>query len=279
MTDRLAGKVIVITGGGAGLGRECALIWGTLGARLAVTDINGSRAEAVAAEVRTAGGTAIGYRMDVTAEAEVQAGVARAVAEFGRLDVMFANAGIPVEGFGAIALEDLPVEVWDRVNDVVYKGVFFSGKHAARQFIAQGGGGNIVVTTSAGGLSAYPGFGAYSAGKAGAIGLVRTMSLDWGRHGIRVNTLAPTHGMAATFAMGTDAEVVPLSYEEAAVAQAGGWDPVTMFPGPLKLDRAPNLRDNANVATFLVSDDSQYMSGVCIPSCDGGNFARTSIPM
>src|SRR6266849_6326855 len=137
--------------------------------------------------------------------------------------------------------------------------------------------GRYRSTTSAGGLNAYPGFGPYCAGKAGAIGLVRSMAFDWGGYGIRVNGLAPTHGMSANFALPPDAEVLGLSYEEAALAESGGtWDPMT-FPGPLKIGRPPSLRDNAAVATFLASDDSAYMSGVVIPSCDGGSFARTSI--
>jgi NAD(P)-dependent dehydrogenase (short-subunit alcohol dehydrogenase family) len=106
------------------------------------------------------------------------------------------------------------------------------------------------------------------------------MAYDWGRYGIRVNALAPTHGMSPNFALPPDAEVLGISYEEAALAQNGGvWDPVTMFPGPLKVDRPPSLRDNAAVATFLASEGSAYMSGIVIPSCDGGSFARTSIPI
>ena len=137
-----------------------------------------------------------------------------------------------------------------------------------------------MVTTSAGGLNAYPGFGPYNAGKAGAIGLIKSMAYDWGRYGIRVNGLAPTHGMSLNFALPPEAEVLGISYEEAALAESGGaWDPVTMFPGPLKVGRPPGLQDNAAVATFLASDDSQYISGVTIPSCDGGSFARTSIPI
>jgi NAD(P)-dependent dehydrogenase (short-subunit alcohol dehydrogenase family) len=171
-------------------------------------------------------------------------------------------------------------EDWDAVNAAVYKGVFFSGKHACRQMKTQRDGGNIVVTTSAGGLNAYPGFGPYNAGKAGAIGLIKSMAYDWGRYGIRVNGLAPTHGMSVNFAMPAEADVLGLSYEQAMLAENGGqWDAATMFPGPLKVGRPPGLGDNAAVATFLASDESQYMSGVVIPSCDGGSFARTSIPI
>ena len=277
---RFAEKVIVITGAGAGLGRACALAWAAEGGSIVVTDIVEARAKAVTDEIVTAGGHAIARRADVAVEDEVAAAVAAAVDEWGRLDIMFANAGCAPAGFGATALEDVTEAEWDAVNSVVYKGVFFSGKHACRQMKRQEGGGNIVVTTSAGGLNAYPGFGPYNAGKSGAIGLIKSMAYDWGRYGIRVNGLAPTHGMSLNFALPPDAEVLGISYEEAAVAEAGGaWDPMTMFPGPLKVGRPPGLRDNAAVATFLASDDSQYISGVTIPSCDGGSFARTSIPI
>lgn len=277
--DRFSDKVIVITGGGSGLGRECALWWAQEGGKIAVTDLVEERAAVVAQEVTDKGGEAIGLKVDVGIEAEVEGAVRSAVGEWGRLDVMFANAGRAPEGFGAVPFEDVTEEQWDEVNDAVYKGVFFSGKHACRQ-MKQQGGGNIVVTVSAGGLNAYPGFGPYCAGKAGTIGLIRSMAYDWGRYGIRTNGLAPAHGMSVNFAMPFEADVLGLSYEEAQLAESGGdWDPHAAFPGPLKLDRPPRLRDNAAVATFLASDDSQYMSGVTIPSCDGGNFARTSIPI
>ncbi len=273
---RFEGKVILITGAGSGLGRECAFWWAEEGAHILATDVVEKRAHDVATAISDKGGSAISMRVDVGVEAEVEAAVARAVQEFGRLDIMFANAGKPVEGFGAIPLEDVTEAQWDDVNDAVYKGVFFCGKHAARVMKGQGGG-NIVVTTSAGGLNAYPGFAAYNAGKAGAIGLVRSMAFDLGKYGIRVNALAPTHGMSANFALPPDADVLGLSYEEAALAESGGtWNPGA-FPGPLKLNRPPSLHDNAAVATFLASDDSIYMSGITIPSCDGGSFSRTSI--
>lgn len=277
--DRFVDKVIVITGAGSGLGRECARWWAREGGRIVVTDVVDERAQRVAKEIVEAGGEAIGLKADVVVESEVAAAVDAAVAEWNRLDIMFANAGKGPEGFGSVSLEDVTEAQWDDMNDVVYKGVFFSGKHACRAMRA-GGGGNIVVTTSAGGINAYPGFASYCAGKAGAAGLVRSMAYEWGRFGIRANGLAPTHGMSVNFALPPDADVLGMSYEEATLAESGGeWDPATMFPGPLKVDRPPGLRDNAAVATFLASDDSAYMSGVIIPACDGGSFARTSIPI
>jgi NAD(P)-dependent dehydrogenase (short-subunit alcohol dehydrogenase family) len=273
------GKVIFITGGGAGLGRECALAWAEEGATIVVSDLVEKRASDVAKQITDKGGTALGLKVDVTSESEVEAGIRAAVDAFRRLDIVFANAGKAPVGFGAVSLEDVTEQEWDDASDVSLKGVFFTGKHAARVMKGQGGG-NIVVTISAGGLNAYPGFGAYNAAKAGAVGLVKSMAYDWGRYGIRVNALAPTHGMSPNFALPPEADVLGVSYEEAALAESGlEWDANTMFPGPLKLNRPPSLRDNAAVATFLASEGSAYMSGITIPSCDGGNFARTSIPI
>jgi NAD(P)-dependent dehydrogenase (short-subunit alcohol dehydrogenase family) len=112
----------------------------------------------------------------------------------------------------------------------------------------------------------------YTATKAGVNGLVRNLAYDLGRYGIRINALAPTHGMSPNFLMPPDAEVVGRSYEE----HRGNWDPAAA-PMPLKLPRPPSLMDNARVALFLASDDSAYMSGVTIPSTDGGTLSRVGI--
>jgi NAD(P)-dependent dehydrogenase (short-subunit alcohol dehydrogenase family) len=105
---------------------------------------------------------------------------------------------------------------------------------------------------------------------------VKCLAFDLGKFGIRANALAPTHGMSVNFAMAPDAEVLGLSYEQAAAAEAGGWDPGPS-PIPLKLGTPPTLGDNANVALFLASDESRYMSGVVVPATDGGTLSRVSI--
>ena len=275
MSSRFEGKSIIITGGGAGLGRECALQWSAEGGRIVVTDLVEDRAHAVVEEITAAGGEAIGLKADVRIEAEVEQCVTAAVERFGRLDIMFANAGRSLPGGPSLA--ETTQEQWDDVVNTVFRGVFFSGKHAFRQ-MKQQRSGNIVVTTSAAGINAYPvGFGAYAAGKAGAIGLVHSMATEWGKYGVRVNGLAPTHGMSINFALPLDAPVLNMSYEEFALQQSGGEWNDDRFVGPLKVGRPPSLKDNAAVATFLASDDSAYMSGLVIPACDGGNFAMTSI--
>ena len=132
------------------------------------------------------------------------------------------------------------------------------------------------MTGSAGGIVAYPGFFAYCAGKAGAHHLVKSMSYDLGRFGIRANAIAPTHGMSVNLAMPPDADVLGLSYEEAAVAESGAWEPAKS-PIPLKLNRPPRLLDNAYAALFLASDESAYMSGVVLPTTDGGTLSRVAM--
>ena len=153
MSGRFAGKSIVITGGGAGLGRECALQWGAEGGRIVVTDLVEDRAHAVAKEVEAAGGDAVGLKTDVRIEAEVEQSVAAAVENFGRLDIMFANAGRSLPGGPSIA--ETTEEQWDDVTNTVFRGVFFSGKHAFHQMKKQRSG-NIVVTTSAAGHQRLP---------------------------------------------------------------------------------------------------------------------------
>ncbi len=274
---RLEGKTVVITGGGSGVGRECALLFSQEGANIVVTDKIERRVEKVTQEVIDQGGKAIGMKVDVTVEADLEAACKRAVEEFGRLDIMLANAGVAPEGFGRIPIEDFTEEAWDAVNDVVYKGVFLSAKHAVRVMKGQGSG-NIIVTSSASGFVAYPGMFAYSAGKGGANMLVRNLALEVGKYGIRANGFAPTHGGSINFALDPDADVVGRSYDEVRAEKTGGWDAASA-PMPLKLQRPPSIRDNARVALFLASDDSEYMSGVVIPATDGGTLSRIAIQL
>lgn len=268
---RLQHKVIAITGSGSGLGRECALLFAEEGGRIVTSDVVAGRAQKVAKEVEAAGGQAVGIDADVRSEADMERLVHTAVATFGRIDVMFANAGIPEPGFGAGRLEDLSLADWDNVLATNLTGIFLAFKHAGRAMIAQGDGGTLLATTSASAFHAYTGFPAYGASKAGANGFIRAASLEWGKHGIRANALCPTHGMSINFALPPEADVLGRSYEEMAP-----WDPDRRAM-PLKLNRPPTLRDNAYVALFLASDESAYMSGQCIQATDGGSAARTSI--
>ena len=269
---RMEGKSVVITGAGSGLGRECALLLAGEGAKVVTSDAVHGRAEAVAEEIRAAGAEAVGVQVDVRSEEQVAGLVRTAVDTFDRIDVMHANAGIPEPGFGSGRLEELALEDWNRIFEVNVTGVYLAFKHAARQMISQGSGGTLLATSSVASFVAFPGFPAYSASKAAVNGLVRSAAFEWGPHGIRVNAVCPTHGTSANFALAPDAPVLGKSYEQ----MQGPWDPDKRAM-PLRLPRAPNLRDNANLVLFLASDEAMYMSGQCISSADGGTMARAAM--
>ena len=275
---RLQDKVVLITGAGSGLGRASSQLFSSEGAKIVVFDKSGSRAEGTEKLVRDSGGAAIAIEGDVSKESDVQGAVESTLSTFGRLDVMFANAGVVsrggvpgVLGGERVAFEDYTLEDWNAVVEVNLTGVFLCCKHAVKPMRKQGGGA-IVATSSSASFLAYPNIPPYTATKAGVNGLVRNLAYDLGKYGIRVNALAPTHGMSPNFLMAPDADVVGMSYEES----AGEWNAAAASM-PLKLSRPPSLMDNAKVALFLASDDSAYMSGVTIPATDGGTLARIGI--
>jgi NAD(P)-dependent dehydrogenase (short-subunit alcohol dehydrogenase family) len=267
---RVAGKSVLITGAGSGLGRESALLFAAEGANVVVTDLVPARVDRVVEQVRAAGGEAVGIKADVRVPRDSVDAVALAVRTYGRLDVLMCSAGVPEEGFGTLAFEDISVDGFSSMLATNLTGVFLAAR-AAVPVMKKQRRGTILAVSSMAGFVAYPGFPGYAAAKHGVNGLVKGMSLSLGGYGIRANALCPAHGMSINFAMPPDADVLGKSYEE-----MRPWDPAANSM-PLKLDRPPSLRDNANAALFLVSDESAYMSGVCLPATDGGNLARTSI--
>ncbi|MFF0501352.1 SDR family NAD(P)-dependent oxidoreductase [Nocardia aobensis] len=275
---KLEGKVAVITGAGSGFGRQCSQLFSAEGANIAVVDIDSERAAGTVELVEQQGGKAIAITADVSVEQQVNSAVAAAVEHFGKLDIMFANAGVvsrggvpSVAGGEEVEFQDLTDADWQHVLGVNLSGVVYAAK-AAVPYLRDNGGGTILATSSAASLVAYHNIAMYSATKAGVNGLVRGLSLDLGKYGIRVNAICPTHGMSPNFLMPPGSPVVGQSYEQV----AGPWDP-SISPIPLKLNRPPSLLDNAKVALFLASDDSQYLSGLVLPSTDGGTLARVGM--
>ncbi len=275
---RLDGKVAVITGAGSGLGRRASQLFASEGARIVVMDVLGDRAETTAKLVAEQGGTAIAVQADTTVEDDVARTVRTALDEFGKIDIMWANAGIvsrggvpSVMGGEQLEFQDFPLEDWNKVMAVNLTGPFLCAKHAVAPMRAAGGGA-ILMTSSAASFAAYHSIAPYASTKAAVNGLVRSLSLDLGRFGIRVNAICPTHGMSPNFLMEPGAPVVGQSYEEV----SGPWDP-GVSPIPLKLKRPPSLLDNAYAALYLVSDEAAYVSGVTLPSADGGTLARVAI--
>ncbi len=275
---RLEGKVVVITGAGSGLGRHCSQLFSAEGAKVAIVDIDTDRAEQTLKLVTEEGGDAIAITADVADKTQITAAFDQTVEHYGKLDIAWANAGIVSRGGAAalgledpVAFEDMTEDDWRNVLDVNLTGVIFTAQ-AAVPHLKANGGGTILATSSAASLVGYPSIAFYCATKSGVNGLVRGLSLDLGRYGIRVNAIAPTHGMSPNFLMPPGSPVVGMSYEES----AGPWNP-TVSPIPLKLSRPPSLSDNAKVALFLASDDSAYISGAVIGATDGGTLARVGM--
>ncbi|ABG92215.1 MULTISPECIES: SDR family NAD(P)-dependent oxidoreductase [Rhodococcus] len=275
---KLEGKVALITGAGSGLGREASQLFAAEGAKVAVVDIDPERAKGTVELVEKQGGSAIAVTADVRVEQQVVEAVAATVAAFGKLDIAWANAGIisrggvpSVAGGEQVEFQDLTDADWQDVIGVNLSGVFYTAK-AAVPALRANGGGVILATSSAASFVAYHSIAAYSATKAGVNGMVRALSLDLGKYGIRVNAIAPTHGMSPNFLAPAGTPVVGQSYEEA----AGPWEP-SVSPIPLKVNRPPSLKDNARAALFLVSDESAYISGVTLPTTDGGTLSRVAM--
>lgn len=192
----LSGKVAVVTGAGRGIGRSHALLLAKQGAKVVVNDLGGSRdgtgagvgpAHEVVEEIKKAGGEAVAEGSDISTGEGARAVVQAAVDAFGRIDVMVANAGI-LRDKTLLKMEDAQ---WDAVLKVHLYGAYHCLQAAARRMVEQGGGGRIVVTSSFSGLIGNFGQGNYGAAKAGVYGLMRVAALEFKKHGITVNGLAP----------------------------------------------------------------------------------------
>ena len=255
--EKLAGKVAVITGAARGIGRAIALQLVQDGAAVVVGDLNLEGATAVAAEITAAGGRATAVGMDVTAAPGPAQAVAQAVAQFGRLDVMVANAGI----IHVKPLVELDVNDWDRMFAVNVRGVFLSFQAAARQMIAQGGGGRLLATSSIAAKMGSPFQSHYQASKSAVVGLVRSAAWELGQHGITVNCYCP--GVVDTDMW---------HYIDRERGQLLGRNQGELFKemaqrSPLGRTEVPE--DVAPLVSFLASDDSRFITGQAINVCGG----------
>ncbi len=188
----LSGTVALVTGSGSGLGKAIASLLAARGAAVVVTDVPSriDAAEAVVAQIASAGGRASSAALDVTDERSIAAAVEHAVSAFGSLDVMACNAGLNVR---RPSLE-LSSDDWDRVVNVNLRGVFFSAQAAARQMVRQARGGKIVNVASIYGLVGSPWNAvAYAASKGGVVNMTRALAIEWAQYNIQVNAVAPTY--------------------------------------------------------------------------------------
>ncbi len=248
---RLAGKVAVITGGASGMGRATVMKFAAEGAKVVVADFN-AQTGAETVEAATQQGYDVSFiKTDVASEQDIEAMCEYARATYGRLDVLFNNAGVG----GAVGpLTETTVEDWDYTFDVLAKGVFLGIKHGARIMRRQGEGGSIINTASIAGLSGDGGPLVYSAAKAAVINLSKSSAVELAPDYIRVNAICP--GFIATpLNDGGNLEATQQSYSKSQ-------------PWP-DYGRVEHI---AGAALFLASDDAAFVTGESIV-VDGGSTA------
>lgn len=188
MADQVyAGKSVLVTGAAGGIGRAAALAFAKAGAKVVAADIDARGGEETLALIAKDGGEAIFVKTDIAREAEVEALVAKAVAVYGRLDCAFNNAGIEIE---STPLADAEEALFDRIMAVNVKGAWLCMKHEIRQMLKQGGGA-IVNTASVAGLVGAPLQPIYAASKHAVVGMTKTAAAEYGKAGIRINSVCP----------------------------------------------------------------------------------------
>jgi len=254
----LDGKVAIITGAAAGIGRATALLFARAGARLTLADARADELARTAAEVRRAGGEAVTVTADLARPEDCAAVVAAAVSDAGRIDVLFNNAGVGTMTVGG-TVETIELDKWDLALDVNVRAMYLVSR-AAVPALRRAGGGSIINTAS---VSAFRGSAArpshaYAASKGAVLALTRAMAASYGRDHIRVNAICP-----GTIRTRLTADIIERVEREVAEGRQ------------IPLGRVGEPEDIARCALFLASDDSAWISGTQIV-VDGGALAAAS---
>jgi 3-oxoacyl-[acyl-carrier protein] reductase len=244
---KLEGKVAIITGAGSGMGRAMALRFAKEGAKVTAVDYAGDSAEETVKLVKAAGGEALAVKADVSKLADIERALKSTVDAFGKLDILCNNAGI----LDMAGLADEDWDHWDRVIAINLKAVAVFSQKAVPEMLKQGNGA-IVNTASIAGLVGGAGGLSYTASKHGVVGITKSMALELGPQGIRVNAICPG---AITTGMTADFQGVAGFVEGNALPRWGTADEI------------------ANMALFLASDESSFVTGAPFP-VDGGWVAK-----
>jgi NAD(P)-dependent dehydrogenase (short-subunit alcohol dehydrogenase family) len=250
---RFVHKVIVITGAGSGIGRTAALAFAREGGSVVIGDINQTEGDETARQILESGGYATAVGCDVRNAQEVQALIARAIGDFGGVDVLYNNAGVVRYG----TVEELSVEDWDFQLDINLKGTFLTCKYAIPEMRKRGGGA-IVNTASVQAFASQKTVPAYAASKGGVVSLTTTIALDHADDNIRCNCIAP--GTIRTPMVDQAADTFGPDDPEAAIAEWGRLHP---------LGRVGKPEEVANLVLFLASDEAAFCTGGCY-RVDGG---------
>ena len=253
MSGLVEGKVALVTGAGSGIGRASALAFAREGARVVVSDVDVTSGEAVAEQIRRAGGEAIFVSCDVTAELEVATLVEAALGAFGRVDCAHNNAGGPGKGG---RMHELPSEEWNAILSLNLTSVFLCMKHEIPVMLRQGNGA-IVNTASGAGLVAVPLLAHYAAAKHGVLGLTKTAAIENARTGLRINAICP--GSVETPALRAHMAKDPAIERGILATQPGG--------------RLGQPDEIAEAVIWLCSDRASFVTGESFV-VDGGAVAR-----
>jgi NAD(P)-dependent dehydrogenase (short-subunit alcohol dehydrogenase family) len=251
---KLDGKVAVITGGASGIGDATVRLFVEEGCRVVVADVQDDRGARLAAEL---GKSASYLHADVSQEAQVSGAIAHAVSRFGRLDCLFNNAGA---GGVAGPIEEIPADGFDHTMGVLLRGVFLGIKHAAPVMKRQGGG-SIISTASVAGLQAGYGPHVYSAAKAAVVHLTRSVAMELGESGVRVNCICP--GGIATPIFGSALGLAGPEADRVAELMK------TLLATRQPIQRAGLPEDIARAALWLASEESSFVNGHAL-IVDGG---------
>ena len=237
---RLDGKVALISGGAKGQGATEARMFAKEGAKIVIGDLLDAEGQAVAAEIAEAGGDCTYVHLDVTSEADWRVAVETAVSEYGKVDVLINNAGILMNG----RIEDTTEAAWDAVMDVNAKGVFL-GTKAVIDEMRKAGGGSIINISSTSGLVGSFNTTAYNASKGAVRLLTKSTALQYGREGIRANSIHPGP---------IDTEMIQLVWQDPGRSREE-------TVARIALGRIGTVEDIANGALFLASEESSFMTG------------------
>jgi NAD(P)-dependent dehydrogenase (short-subunit alcohol dehydrogenase family) len=249
-------QVVVVNGGANGIGMAISEAFAATGAAVALLDIDAPAATRAADQISAAGGRAQAWTCDISSEQQVEAAFAEIETKLGHVGVLVNNAGINPR---ALPLE-VDIETWQRVLAVNLTGYFLCARAAGRGMVARGYGSIVNISSIAGSTALGRGNFAYSVTKGGVDAMTRELAVEWGRHGVRVNAVAPCQVATAGFLA-----------NEKARTQAG--DPtVSDYRRGIPMGRAAEPADIAAAVVYLASDAAAMVTGVTLP-VDGGNLA------
>lgn len=259
MMNQFDGKVALITGGGGSIGRATALLFAQEGADIAVVDLDLTKAQRVAAEVESLGRRACAIQADVAQAEDCARMIATTLAELGRLNFLFNNAGI---GGVNVPLTELRVEDWDRLLSINLRGVFLGCKYGLPAIIQAGGGAIINMASSMAGWDTAYGGGAYMASKEGVAGLTKNLALEAAPYGVRVNAVCP--GIIET----------DLSFGQSGQDDTAKRKYFQRFEQRIPLRRVGQPEDVAGPVVFLASNAARHITGATL-LIDGGQTLQS----